>query len=476
VPAPPALPPNEAERLQALRRLNILDTSPEERFERIARITRRHFNMPIALIGFIDADRQWFKVCQGLDAQEAPRDVSFCGHAILEDRIMTVPDARMDPRFADHPLVIGEPSIRFYAGAPLAIHSGHRVGTLCVIDRVPRILDDDDLDMLRDLGNCVELQLEHSRLHSATASLSAQQARLSAVLNTVVDGIITIDRHGTIDTCNPAAERIFGYNSAEVIGQNVKILMPAPYRDEHDQYIKNYQSTRKGRIIGIGRAVTGRRKDGTEFPMELAVSEMVVEGKQMFTGVVRDITERQHADTMKREFVSVVSHELRTPLTSIKGSLGLIQSGAIGELPPRLQTMLNIAYNNSDRLVRLINDLLDIEKIEAGKMDFQYAPIDISALVDQAILANKELGAARGVRFVRNDHAPGAMIQGDFDRLMQVFANLLSNAAKFSPDGGVVTILLCDQGDYVKIGITDQGPGIPEEFRDKIFGKCAQAD
>jgi len=476
VHTPPAIPANEAERLAALHKLEILDTPAEERFERLARIARHYFNIPIALISLVDADRQWFKSNQGLDTRQIGRDVSFCGHTILKDDIFLISDTSEDARFADNPLVTGAPHWRFYAGAPLHAGRGQRVGTLCIADRVPRTLSPDDLGMLRDLANCVELQLEHSRLRNTTVELAAHEARLTALLNTVVDAIVTIDARGNIESFNPAAQRMFGYTASEVLGQNVKMLMPAPYHEEHDGYLDNYLRTGQAKVIGIGREVTGRRKDGSEFPMELAVSEMFVEGQRMFTGVVRDITERRRADVAKREFVSTVSHELRTPLTSIKGSLGLIQSGAIGSLPPRLKHMLDIAYSNSDRLVRLINDLLDIEKIEAGKMDFTFAPLDMSALVNQAIEANRNLGMEHGIRFVRSDHIASAPIRGDYDRLMQVFANLLSNAVKFSPPHGTVTITLRDNGDHVRVSVADQGAGIPENFREKVFNKFSQAD
>ena len=156
--APPQ-PPDEDKRLAALRALNILDTSPEERFDRITRLAQRTFGMPIALISLIDEKRQWFKSCQGLSVSETPRDVSFCGHAILEGAVMVVPDATKDPRFADNPLVTGEPNIRFYAGQPIESSDGSRLGTLCLIDTVPRVLDAEQRRALRDLAELVREQI-----------------------------------------------------------------------------------------------------------------------------------------------------------------------------------------------------------------------------------------------------------------------------------------------------------------------------
>ena len=155
----PATPVNEATRIDTLRSLNILDTSPEERFDRLTRLAKRLFGVPIALISLVDADRQWFKSCQGLSASETPRDVSFCGHAILSDEILMVPDALLDERFHDNPLVVGDPKIRFYAGCPLAVPNGSKLGTLCLIDQEPRELDEDDRKLLRDLARMAEQEI-----------------------------------------------------------------------------------------------------------------------------------------------------------------------------------------------------------------------------------------------------------------------------------------------------------------------------
>jgi diguanylate cyclase (GGDEF)-like protein len=156
---PPAIPMNEASRLDTLRALKILDTSPEERFDRLTRLAKRLFGVPIALISLVDADRQWFKSCQGLDVCETARDVSFCGHAILDDEILMVPDALLDQRFHDNPLVTGDPRIRFYAGCPLRVPNGSKLGTLCLIDVEPRSLDAGDLELLRDLTRMAEQEI-----------------------------------------------------------------------------------------------------------------------------------------------------------------------------------------------------------------------------------------------------------------------------------------------------------------------------
>lgn len=160
----PAYPENEDIRLATLRSLDILDTEPEERFDRLTRIAKRLFGVPIALVSFVDINRQWFKSSQGLETTEMPRDISFCGHTILGNDIFIIPDTLLDDRFHDNPLVLNEPKIRFYAGVPLVISNGIKIGTLCIIDRFPRTLSKEDEDLLRDLGQMAVEELASVQL------------------------------------------------------------------------------------------------------------------------------------------------------------------------------------------------------------------------------------------------------------------------------------------------------------------------
>ena len=300
--------------------------------------------------------------------------------------------------------------------------------------------------------------------------------RIRTTLNTIVDGIITIDEYGAIQSINPAGEQIFGYGAEELLGRNISMLAAEPYRGAHDSFISHYRQGGAPKVIGLGREVEGQRKNGTVFPMELFVSDMRIGGELMFVGVTRDISQRKSMERVKNEFISTVSHELRTPLTSINGSLGLIRSGALDELPDKRRELIDIAHHNSERLVRLINDILDIEKIEAGFIDDQMEPIDLMALIVSAVAANKGFSQKFGVRYVFIERIEDAYILGNRDRLMQVMANLLSNAVKYSPAGGHVDIAVSRRNGKIHVEVTDRGPGIPEAFHDRIFEKFAQAD
>ncbi|MCW8916569.1 MAG: HAMP domain-containing histidine kinase [Magnetovibrio sp.] len=192
--------------------------------------------------------------------------------------------------------------------------------------------------------------------------------------------------------------------------------------------------------------------------------------------LVSEIADRERAERVRHDFISIVSHELRTPLTSIRGSLGLIRSGVTGQLPDKLESMLNIAYNNTDRLLLLINDLLDLQKIESGKLDYDMKPTNIVSLVEEALEINKGYGDKNGVTFVKAAMAKEAMTFGDKNRLMQVLSNLMSNAAKFSPDGEQVELSVSLNGETICVAVKDKGPGISEDHRESIFNKFSQID
>lgn len=470
------MPHDEARRIATLREMAILDTPPEERFDRLTRLARQLLKVPIAVVSLVDSNRQWFKSCQGLSASETPRSISFCGHAILDDQLFVIPDALLDVRFADNPLVTSAPHIRFYAGQPLKAANGSRLGTLCIIDSQPHSLSETECKSLRDLAALVEKELNTLDTQDAADALQGSKNRLAAILDNVLDGIITINERGIVESFNLAAEKIFAYASAEVIGKNVNMLMPEPYHREHDGYLHNYVSTGVKKIIGIGRQVVGRRSDGSTFPMDLAVSAMQLGDKRLFTGIVRDITERVKIERMKTEFISTVSHELRTPLTSIRGSLGLIAGGVAGELPLQAKVLVDIAHKNCDRLILLVNDILDMEKIEAGKMEFDAQPLELMALLQHSLVTNQAYAEQYRVRYELTGELSDLKVKVDANRMQQVLANLLSNAAKFSPAGEWVAVSVGSDGRRVRIEVSDHGSGIPAQFRSRIFEKFAQAD
>ena len=321
----------------------------------------------------------------------------------------------------------------------------------------------------------VQIQ-DFSERVEAERAIREREDYLRTLLDNVLDAIVTIDQQGTIETFNHAAERIFGYSLAEVSGRNVKLLMPEPERSAHDGYLARYRQTNEARLIGTVRELTGLRRSGELFDIELAVSQISHQGQRRFIAVIRDISERKRIEQMKNEFISTVSHELRTPLTAIAGSLGLINGGVLGEVPATMQQMLRIAQDNSQRLSELINDLLDMDKLVAGKMSFELLEQPLQPLLEQAVAQNQPYASQYQVHLQLREPADADWVRVDSQRLAQVLANLLSNAAKFSPAGESVEIAVQRHGDCLRVSVRDHGPGIADAFKGQIFGKFSQAD
>ncbi|WP_394211015.1 PAS domain S-box protein [Enterovibrio calviensis] len=333
-----------------------------------------------------------------------------------------------------------------------------------------------ELEVLANAFNRTTEQINKAGELNLEAERQSGQSQLLAIVDTVVDSIITIDEKGYIATFNPAAEGLFGYYADEVIGKKVNMLMPQDFALQHDTFLTNYLDGKPAKIIGIGREIVAKRKDGSEFPAELSVSEMRVLGARMFTGIIRDITARKKAQSVKNEFVATVSHELRTPLTSIRGALGVVLGKFGNELPEKSKKMLTIALRNSERLTLLINDILDIEKLDSGQLSFSFSRINLDSLIRRSIDDNDGFARQHNVSLVYINEINDAYVNADSGRVLQVMANLLSNAIKYSPEYGEVTITLAQQDSFYRIDVTDVGSGIPPEFHQRIFERFSQAD
>jgi PAS domain S-box-containing protein len=289
-------------------------------------------------------------------------------------------------------------------------------------------------------------------------------------------GMLMVDRGGKMVLVNTEIERLFGYDRHELIGQSVDILVPTRLRGQHVRHRDGFTLHPEAYKMGAGRELCGRRKNGNEFPVEVVLNPIQTGEGLLVLGVVVDISERKRLDRLKDEFVSTVSHELRTPLTSISGSLGLLIGGAAGALPDPATRLLAIAQSNSQRLVRLVDDILDIEKMEANQIGFKFRRVGARALVEQVIEANRGFADGFGIKVRLDPASVVGEVHVDADRLAQVVTNLLSNAIKFSPPDGEVTVAVEQRDQEVRISVRDHGPGIPAEFRPHMFEKFAQAD
>ncbi len=318
-----------------------------------------------------------------------------------------------------------------------------------------------------------ELTLEVTERKRAEASLIEREEQYRNLVEQSPDAIL-IHIDGRIVFANSSAIHLLGCSDGnDLMGRNLFDFVHVESRESEREQARRLLEDRKGIPFHELRYV---RLDGRFVDVEAAASLFRYGGLPSIQLAIRDVTKRKEVDRLKSEFISTVSHELRTPLTSISGALGLIAGGALGSLTPKLKSLVDLANNNAERLGRLINDLLDIEKIEAGKIEIKMQPLDLMKLVEHAIDANRSYADRYGVLFKVTEKVDGARVLADADRLEQVMANLLSNAAKFSPRGKTVDVSVARGEGGIKVSISDRGPGIPESFRSRIFQKFAQAD
>ena len=334
-----------------------------------------------------------------------------------------------------------------------------------------------------------------------------------AVIDTAVDGIIIIDMLGTVRMYNPACEHMFGFSAQEVINHNVSMLMPSPYYDEHNQYLQNYVKTGDRKIIGSGREVTARRKDGTTFPMELSVGEMSMGGNRFFVGVLRDVTENKKsqealrrsevelkqrieqietladearlakeaaeaANTVKSDFLATISHEIRTPMNGI---MGMIRTLEKQKLSPKLTNYVSTMRTSSEILLNLLNDMLDLSKIEAGKLEFELTSFSVEKLAESILEFWSPRAREKDIEFeVDCKSSAQDVVIGARHRIQQILSNLISNAIKFTSEGRVSLEIACLVRGENKVElscvVTDSGIGMTAQQLDRVFLPFTQAD
>jgi len=313
----------------------------------------------------------------------------------------------------------------------------------------------------------------------AEEELCRAEAQLRSIVDHAIDGLITIDEHGTVASYNRAAEKIFGYAAAEVIGRNVNVLMPEPFHSQHDDYLANYLRTGAAKIIGIGREVVGRRKDGSTVPLDLAVSEFRLGERRYFTGIVRDISERKRAEEELRQtaeelarsntdleqFAYVASHDLQEPLRAVSGCVQILQKRLQGKLDSRGEELIGHTVDGVQRMQRLIEDLLTYSRVSTRGKAFE--PCDCGAALDWA-RRNLEVALTETRAVVAHDQLP--IVQADAAQFAQLFQNLLGNALKFrGQQPPAIHIGARHEAGHWVFSVKDNGIGIQPEYFECIF-------
>jgi len=497
------LHPQESARLAALQRYEILDTLPGAEFDDLTQLASQICGTPMAMISLIDDRRQWFKSKIGTTTEETPREHAFCGYTILQNELLEVPNALTDARFSQNPLVIGQPEIRFYAGAPLTTPDGFNLGSLCVIDQIPRQLTPEQRSALKLLGRQVMAQLE---LRRSLKLLESQSAFQRAILEGANHSIISTDPDGIIRTFNAGAEKLLGYSAAELVG----LATPALIHDPAEVVQRAAELSQElGREIApdfevfVARARLHRheerewtyiRKDGSRFPALLSVTVLAGESGQItgYLGIASDVTERKRvaaellhakeaaeaASKAKGDFLAVMSHEIRTPMNAIIGMTSLLLDT---RLEPRQREFVSAVYNSGEALLEIINDILDFSKIESSQLKLEPEDFDLRLVTEGIfeLLAPRAEGKHLEFASIISPEVP-FIVHGDDGRLRQVLVNLLTNSIKFTEEGRVVLRVSSSQrgADRVrlKFEVTDTGIGIPPEKQAQLFHPFTQAD
>ena len=453
----------ERARLIALARYDILDTEPEQSFDDLARLAAVVCDAPIAQINFVDDTRTWSKASVGAPRTTVPRASSLCALAIQRQEPLVSENVAADGRLSSYARLDAATAIGFYAGVPFVTPDGHVIGVLCVADSRPRPLAPTQRDGLLALARLVEAQL-HLRASPARRERDESFTRLSSAAS---EGITILFEDRVVEA-NNAFGRLFGYDLTEVAGRRLLDFIAPESREAVTRQL--------GLVTEKPYDVRGRRRDGATFDVEITIKRITFRDRPALGCVVRDISERKELDRIKSEFVSIVSHELRTPLTSIRGSLGLMEAGAVGELPQKARDLTRIARQNADRLIRLINDILDLEKIEAGKIQLQITAVDVTDFVESTVAELRGMALLYKVS-ITTEIECREPVAGDRDRVVQILTNLLSNALKFSPEGGVVHVCVAKgAAGFLRFGVRDRGQGISTEQQARLFTRFEQLE
>lgn len=485
----PPIPSNEVARLAALEASGLKSRLIDPALDEEVQLAALLFDVPMATVSLVDADRQLFRSAIGL-SNGTPRAISFCGHAIIQpDRTLVVGDAHEDERFHDNPLVTGNPNIRFYAGHPIVDRSGHALGTLCVLDRQPRQPTPQQLGALamlaRRIGERVQLDGERRSAESrevevrrALTDLAQRNDMARAIEAGTQVAIVSTDAEGLLRTVNAAAERLLGSPAAALVGKRrleqlfaVSERMPA---DEEERW-RVLTGPLQGTTTHRGEAHL-HHATGQQFAARYSLSRVSSAVLDGYVAVLEDIEGQQALERYKDELLGTVSHELRTPLTTIRGSLGLLESGVLGPLSGESLEVVALARQGSERLIRLVDDLLDLEKVGNGRMPLDRRSCEAGQLVEQALQAVRGAAEHAGVELVSEPPAATLKVDVDPDRIVQVLTNLLGNAVKFSPRGGRVLLRFGRQGGRVRFAVVDQGPGLTDAQQAQLFRRFARVE
>jgi len=418
--------------------------------------------------------------------------------------VVIISDARRDARFRDDPQLQASGG-RAVLGLPL-VRQGQIAGVIYLENSLaPDIFTEARVELIRILSSQAAISLENSRLvgelrqhqedledlvRERTRALVRTEKQTAALLDNLADGVITMDENGLIEGFSAVASQMFGYAPDEVLGRSVEVVMPKRYAERHHQAVGAYLANENQALVRRLRTVHGRRKDGSEFPIEIAVAEVHLEDHRLFSGVVRDMTEQHAADARleaarqaaeeanlaKSVFLASMSHEIRTPLNAVLGFAQLLRRDTT--LSPQARERVELIERSGSHLLMLINSILEMSKIEAGQVELRPTDLDLHSLLDDIVGMFRGSATAKGIE-VEAHVAPDVpvFVCADELKLRQILANLVGNAVKFTDRGGVALRAMAEphpRGVMLTLSVADTGPGIASADLGRVFEKFAQ--
>lgn len=424
-------------------------------------------------------DIAWDEDTRALYEQRAETGMEFrqldnlFGHVILHGEAVISNSPQTDGRAGGLPP--GHPALRSFLGVPF-YHGREIVGMMGIANRADgydQAMVEDLAPFLHTCANLIHAYRVHKRQAEAEQALQRERRQLQAILDNAAEGILTLDEDGRVTSINRAVRHIFQLERTEILEIPFARLLAPACRQSFERYMEGVTT---GGQSAEYIELTALQGDGTEFPLELGVTSIDLGGAAIRIAVLRDITERKKVERMKNDFIATVSHELRTPLTALQGALGLMRSKVVSELSPSASELLAIAENNSERLLELINDILDIERIEAGRIQMDIHPLALKAQLQEALEMNRQLSTQYDVRMTLHDLEEDCYVNADASRFQQIMTNLLSNAVKFSAAGREVQVAVYPGQHKIRVVVRDEGCGIPEQFKEHVFDKFSQGD
>jgi PAS domain S-box-containing protein len=479
---------DEAVRLKTLREYAVLDTAPEQALDDITALAAQICGTPIALISLVDEHRQWYKSRVGVEDTETSREISICAHSLGKSELFIVPDATLDERFANNPSVIGEPHICFYAGAPLITPEEASLGTLCVIDRVPRVLSQAQKQALQVLARQV---MTHLELRRQMVALRMSEERFSNAFEHAPIGMALVSIEGRWLKVNQELCGLLGYTSEELVQ---KTFQDITHPEDLEPDLKHADDLLAGKITSYHMEKRYLHKQGHSVWVDLGVS--LVSDKQnvplYFISQILDISESKKAlarqqelthkaqagEKAKSDFLATMSHEIRTPLNGVLGMAGILADTDLDDMQRECVETIN---TSGESLLAVINDILDYSKIEAGRLEMENRAFNLQQCVEEAfdLFATQIRAKNLEAVYLLSPEIPRHLV-GDSMRLRQILVNLIGNAIKFTSKGEIAVKVESTKNDengcHLLFSVSDTGIGIPRHVIDKLFNAFQQVD